>query len=177
MLHEGVSVEGLVTGLHSEELVDVVVRATRGGDSRRGIPDLDGRFTIHGLGAGEWRFLASGAGAGGRLAARAVEIQLSSPPAIVELAFAAGFRIVGDAVLLGEPLSGALVTARVSGGGNPRTVSADRRGRFVFDGLPPGRYDLTVRHGRGVGRMTAVELNNHREHLSIDIGLAALQGN
>jgi hypothetical protein len=47
---------------------------------------------------------------------------------------------------LGEPLFGAAVTSTDQATGSTREVSTDNTGRYVFLHLPPGTYDLAVRH-------------------------------
>ncbi len=171
VLAESVSTSGLVKGLGLDELGHVVVRASRERDSRLTMPDSQGRFTIGGMGAGEWRFSARSGGMGGRVATSVVQIEPPLPPPFVELAFDPGFRLRGEALFLDEPLSGAIVTARRLDGDYRRTTRADGRGGFTLDGLPAGLYDVTVWHARGSAKMAAVELEIDRDGLRVDIGL------
>jgi len=71
----------------------------------------------------------------------------------------------------GLPLPGVAVTLRPSDGGAPLTTTTDDGGRYEFDGVPQGRYDLDALL-EGFEGATRRNLDVRQDALDVDLKLA-----
>src|SRR3954469_16459460 len=71
----------------------------------------------------------------------------------------------------GLPLPGVAVTLRPSDGGTPLTATTDEGGRYEFDGVPQGRYDLDALL-EGFEDATRRNLDVRQDALDVDLKLA-----
>ncbi|MFQ5845380.1 MAG: carboxypeptidase-like regulatory domain-containing protein, partial [Planctomycetota bacterium] len=74
--------------------------------------------------------------------------QLRPPPGVV----------VGKVVVKGNPVPAGVLVALEGKEGRPLTAQTDDEGRFRFDGVPPGNYELVVEHDRFAPRRIGFHL-------------------
>ena len=134
VMTQGGAIVGRVLGLEVEDLAGMEISSTPLSTVAREIDylgmasvgvDLEGRFRIDHLMAGEWQVSASSA-AGNRRSTRIVELAASSE-AYVELEFERGFEVLGVVLQQGSPVVGAGV-ALVREGGGSRSARTDQNG-------------------------------------------------
>jgi len=176
VLHRGVTLNGRVVGLSTDELAQVTIRAVGrlGGlaGMGEGQADYEGKFEIADLAPGIYTVTAMFAARG--LEAQA-EVEIGEDGGSVELELGEGLTLSGSVVLNGEPLSGTYVQlasldseASLLG---PRDAFTDHQGGFVFAGLPDGRYLVSI----GWLHEETIDLNDDRE-LLIEIATAGVSG-
>ena len=165
-LRRGVALEGRVVGADFDQLADLKIVA------RSVSPDIDdfvsavvtevdfeGGFRLEGLSPGTWRVSVGHMSFGGPSSAEVVVG--TDPPEPVTLRLGEGYRVGGalrlygaPAELRGDPLgqhAGMLrVTLRCLGDVPCFSMRVfDRDGRFEFDDVPRGEYEMLVASGSG----------------------------
>jgi len=110
--------------------------------------DLDGRFTLEGLGRGPYRVLIEAPGLG---AAEIPEAIITSDTVRIRIDAETG-RVSGDVRESGRPVPGAVVWVYGELLADARVVDADGDGRFSLGGLGPGRYAVLARLGHRASR-------------------------
>ena len=107
--------------------------------------DPEGRFVLDTIPPGSW--VVDVQASGFASAQRKVEVTIEEPQAIqVRLASAATLagRVYGPS---GAPLKGASVSVIGSRVWPARVVEANHEGRFIWEGIPPGIYEVRARQG------------------------------
>ncbi len=168
VLDVGATLHGRVTGIGPNEMGQVLITAARGATTASAAPDGDGRFDLRNLATGSWRLSARVKGSDRYSLPVAVQIEDTGSPPPVELVFEPGFLLGGQVVVQGAPLASIFVIATPDEVGVARSVRTDRRGRFLFLGLPQGSYRLDVLHAGG-DAAARVELRADTEGLLIDL--------
>lgn len=138
-LATGGTIVGQLKGLDFTELSQVRILAARRGDGRTGRVAPDGSYRIENVGSGEYQVMASVRGE--RQAQGTVTLEPGQTEARLDLDFAEGLVLTGRVTRNGEPAKGNIVTLD---GPSERFIETDHEGRFRFDGLEPGRYELSV---------------------------------
>jgi len=156
---------GVVSGLTPSDLTQVEIRAWKDSRSREATPDTEGNFVLKGIGPGTWRVtLTKGVPGSERRVSREVAVDRGSSEVFVELRFEPGFRLSGQVFDTGEPLSG----ARLGVAG--QSTHTDHEGRFVLDGLKPGRLQLRIsRPNLGGSQYRSIDLQADLERLRIEL--------
>jgi protocatechuate 3,4-dioxygenase beta subunit len=174
-LGRGGAVTGQLLGLDFTELSQVQIRADGGMGGRTGTVRPDGSYRIENLAPGKRRIVASLPGAT-RQADGEVELEPGVSEVRLDLDFGEGFALTGRVLRNGEPLPGEMVSINPSGSPG-RWGETDHEGRFRFEGLAEGSYDLAVmsRGGSGTRHQEKVELTGDRD-LLIDLQTVAISG-
>jgi len=140
-------------------VLDATVQAELSGGGARGprfgpgaqdftaTSDAEGRFEIAGLAPGTWSVTASHPD----FSEATASVEVSDSPASVDLQLGSGGSIGGVVLAGGQPVEGADVAIQASGetgfrgpfGGGQSTLT-DSGGRFLFDHLSAGRYELVA---------------------------------
>ena len=156
---------GVVAGLTPSDLAQVEIWAWRDSRSRKATPDTEGNFALEGLSPGTWRVvLTKGVPASERRVSHEVTVDRGSSEVFVELRFEPGFSLSGQVLDTGEPLSG----ARLGVAG--QSTRTDREGRFVLNGLKPGRLRLRIsRPNLGGSQYRSIDLQADLEGLRIEL--------
>ncbi len=132
------------------------------------LTDREGRYQFAGLAPGVYEVAASAIGYAASTAARVV---ITSSPSAIDLLLHGAAAIEGR-VLDGEgaPISEAIVTVA----GEPET-RVDAAGRFMFEGLAPGKATLAARRpGQASGAALEVQLIASKTlHQDLTLGAAA----
>ena len=150
------------------------------------VTDAQGRYAIEGVAPGLWRIQARGAGwvSLGQLDARVDEWDplrievLDGVEVEHDILVEPAARLEGRVL---DPTGAALAGARVEirhrdvREGNvwapPAGVSTDERGRFVFEGLPPGAHVALVASAHGQGSMISPVLRTVAGSTTLDLTL------
>jgi protocatechuate 3,4-dioxygenase beta subunit len=167
----GGAIVGQLTGLDFTELSQVSVSVDGGFHTGRVSPD--GNYRIEQVEPGERKVVASVRGA--RQAEGRVTLDPGEREARLDLEFKDGHLLTGQILRNGEPASGVHVT--LSGPGVAgRWSDTDHEGRFRFEGLDNGTYDLEVLDRRGQSsHKESVELSRDRD-LEIRLATALIVG-
>lgn len=162
-------ITGVVVGLAPADLADVEVRAWRNSRSRDTTPDLEGNFSLQGLGPGTWRVTAvKGEPGSEREVTANVTLDRGSTEAFVELRFERGLRLSGRVYEAGAPL----VAARLSIG--EQSTRTDQEGRFALEGLEPGPTQVIVSRPDFSGtQYQSIDLQTDLEGVRIELPPAA----
>lgn len=142
VLERSAQLTGQIRGLSFDELARVRVAAESPGQNRRsGRVDYDGRYTIDQLATGEW--LVS-AWIGTERAEGAIEIGPAQEVTELDLEFESGHTVSGLVRVNGEPRTG--MTVYLSGQERSREArsESDHSGRYRFEGVPRGLYELSA---------------------------------
>jgi large repetitive protein len=116
--------------------------------------DADGHFEISGLAPGTYALTARHPDWSDGLAS----VELKDATASVDIRLGIGGSLTGTVVTAGRPVAGASVALRGgvgAGGGGPNSAMSDAAGRFRFDHLAAGRYEVTA--SLGTQSSTAVD--------------------
>jgi large repetitive protein len=168
-LSRGGSIVGQISGLDFPQLSRVQVRVDGSDNFARVSPD--GSYRIDHVMPGELRVVAT---LGSRQTEGKVELEPGAAEARLDLSFAEGLVLSGTVVRNGEPLQNRFVALNAPGVAS-RSSSTDHEGRFRFEGLEEGKYDLEV-GWRGPGQhKETVELSRDTE-VRIDLVTVTLTG-
>ena len=164
------SILGTVTGLPSSEIPTAEILAWGDASFRGATPDSEGRFELRALAPGRWRLMAS---AGDRRSvAQSLTLEPGAAGASVELRFEPGFRLTGQVLIAGEPVSGGYVTAlpkKRLGPKNRLRIRTDHQGRFDVEGLPPGTYELEFGHREATRQEQSLDLQSDHYNLLVNL--------
>lgn len=170
-LSTGGAIVGQLSGLDFTELSQVQIWLMSG--RRAGQVSPDGSYRIDHVAPGEHRVTASLAG-GSRQAEGRVTLEPGAPEARLDLEFGDGLTLTGRVLRNGEAARG--LNVMVSGAGSTnRHGDTDHQGRFRFEGLEAGRYELLVYGYRGSRHREPVELSADRDML-IELQTVAVSG-
>jgi uncharacterized GH25 family protein len=171
-LTAGGSIVGQLSGLDFAELATVQI--SLGGSRQSGQVAPDGSYRIDHVDPGEHRVTASLPG-GSRQAEGRVTLEPGAPEARLDLEFTGGLTLTGRVLRNGEAAGG--LNVRVSGAGlSGRHGDTDHQGRFRFEGLDAGTYELQVFGMRSGSRhRESVELSADRDVL-IELRTVAVTG-
>ncbi|HEX6861879.1 MAG TPA: carboxypeptidase-like regulatory domain-containing protein, partial [Thermoanaerobaculia bacterium] len=171
-LSAGGAIVGQLSGLDFAELSKVQISA--GGSRQFGQVSPDGSYRIDHLEPGDHRVTASLPG-GSRQAEGRVTLEPGAPEARLDLEFSGGLTLTGRVLRNGEAASG--LNVMLSGGAlSGRHGDTDHQGRFRFEGLDAGNYELQVYGFRSGSRhREAVELSADRDVL-IELNTVAVSG-
>jgi uncharacterized GH25 family protein/protocatechuate 3,4-dioxygenase beta subunit len=162
-LGRGGAIAGQLLGLDFAELSQVQVRTDMGrGGGRTGMVRPDGSYRIENLAPGKRRVSASLPG-GTRQADGEVELEPGVSEVRLDLDFGEGFTLTGRVLRNGEPLAGERVS--LSGPATGRWGETDHEGRFRFEALAEGSYELAVMSRGGARHEEKVELTGDRDVL------------
>jgi protocatechuate 3,4-dioxygenase beta subunit len=171
---EGVEVRlskgGVVSGRVLESrggrpILDATVRAEQsGGEPRMAVmriggeggdneaaTDAEGRYELTGLAPGTWSVTASHPD----WSEATASVEIKDAPATADIRLGRGGSVGGSVLAAGRPVGGAQVTLSAAGdsgmrpgmgllGGGEQSALSDEGGRFRFDRLTPGRYNLSA---------------------------------
>ncbi len=154
-LSRGGAIVGQLSGLDFTELSQVGVWVDNEYQSGRVSPD--GSYRIENVQPGERRVVASVRGA--RQAEGKVTLKPGDREARLDLEFKEGHLLSGRILRNGEAARGEHVILNGPGVAG-RWGKSDHEGRFRFEGLEPGTYELEVMDRRGQA--------NHRESVELD---------
>jgi protocatechuate 3,4-dioxygenase beta subunit len=169
-LTRGGAIAGQLLGLDFNELAQVQVRSER----QIGAVKPDGSYRIENVGPGSHRVVATVAG-GARQADGRVELEPGAAEARLDLDFGGGFTLTGRVLRNGEPLTGETVVLNGASSAG-RWSETDHEGRFRFEGLEAGSYDLGILGRRsGAQHTEKVEVTADRD-LLIELRTAAVSG-
>lgn len=171
-LSAGGAIVGQLSGLDFADLSKV--RIWLAGSRQSGQVSPDGGYRIDHVGPGEHRVTASLAG-GSRQAEGRVTLEPGAPEARLDLEFEGGHLLTGRVLRNGEAARGLHVS--LSGAGSTgRRGDTDHEGRFRFEGLDAGTYELEVYgYNTGARHRESVELSTDRDVL-IQLQTVAVSG-
>ncbi|HEX5720597.1 MAG TPA: carboxypeptidase-like regulatory domain-containing protein [Thermoanaerobaculia bacterium] len=171
-LSAGGAIVGQLSGLDFAELSQVQI--SLGGSRQAGQVSPDGSYRIDHVEPGEHRVTAALSG-GSRQAEGRVILELGAPEARLDLEFSGGLTLTGRVLRNGAAASG--LSVMLSGGGlSSRHGDTDHQGRFRFEGIDAGSYELQVYGFRSGSRhREAVELSADRDVL-IELNTVAVSG-
>jgi protocatechuate 3,4-dioxygenase beta subunit len=152
------------------------------GLSNRVVTDAEGRYAFQSLEPGAYSVRAGGSmpfgggdGAYGTQIASGVELAEGSAREGVDLHLARSGRVEGRVIAAGgEPAGGAAVFVRDAGGRllSPFTgCTSDASGRFVYEGIAPGRVTVSARHGAEASAESPEVLVREGEASQVDLRL------
>ena len=163
VLEPEASIVGIVTGLSPADLNHARVYARRGPRSRDATTDLEGNFSVRGIGPGTWD-VRGVKGDWERTVERTVTIERGTTEVFVELPFERGLRLSGQVVEDGAPLGGAMLSV------GDVTVRADHEGRFAMDGLEAGPNEVFVSRPDYTGsQYQSIDLQTDLEGVRIEL--------
>lgn len=174
-LSRGGAIAGQLLGLDFTDLAQVEVRSDGGGASRLGTVRPDGSYRIENLAPGKRRVLATLPG-GTRQARGEVELEPGVSEVRLDLDFAEegdGGTLTGRVLRNGEPLSSAMVS--LTGPGASRWGETDHEGRFRFEAVPKGSYELAVMVRGGTRHEEKLDIAGDRDVL-IDLRTVTVSG-
>jgi protocatechuate 3,4-dioxygenase beta subunit len=166
-LSRGGAVTGQLLGLDFTDLAQVRIRSEGSGTVR-----ADGSYRVENLAPGKQRIVASLPG-GTRQAEGEVELEPGVSEVRLDLDFGQGVTLTGRVLRNGEPLAGEMVS--VSGAGAGRWGETDHEGRFRFEALAEGSYELAVMSRGGARHQENLELAGDRDVL-IDLRTVSISG-
>jgi hypothetical protein len=170
-LTTGGAIVGQLSGLDFTELSQVSVWVDD--EFHNGRVSPDGNYRIEQVEPGERRVVASVRGA--RQTEGRVKLESGEREARLDLEFKDGHLLTGRVLRNGEPVRGenmALTGPGVAG----RWSETDHEGRFRYEGLESGTYELEVMDRRGQSNhKESVELSGDRD-LRIDLQTALIAG-
>ena len=137
VLEPEASIVGVVTGLSPSDLNQVRVSAWKGPRFRDATRDIEGNFSVVGIGPGTWQVEAI-KGEWERTVERTVTVERGMTEVFVELPFERGLRLSGQVVENDAPLGGAMLWV------GDAEVRADREGLFALEGLEPGQNQVVI---------------------------------
>lgn len=170
-LAAGGAIVGQLSGLDFTELAQVSVTVDDEFHTGRVAPD--GNYRIEQVEPGEHRVVASVRGA--RQTEGRVTLEAGEREARLDLEFKDGHLLTGRVLRNGQPARGE--TVALSGPGVAgRWSEIDNEGRFRYEGLESGTYELEVMDRRGQSsHKESVELSGDKD-LRIDLQTAAIAG-
>lgn len=171
-LTAGGSIVGQLSGLEFAELATVQI--SLGGSRQSGQVTPDGGYRIDHVEPGEHRVTASLAG-GSRQAEGQVTLEPGAPEARLDLEFSGGITLTGRVLRNGAAASG--LNVMLSGAGlSGRHGDTDHQGRFRFEGLDSGSYELQVYgFNSGARHRETVDLSADRDVL-VELQTVAVSG-
>jgi hypothetical protein len=170
-LATGGAIVGQLSGLDFTELAQVSVWVDDEFHTGRVSPD--GNYRIEQVEPGERRVVASVRGA--RQTEGRVTLDAGEREARLDLEFKDGHLLTGQVLRNGEPARGQAVSLTGPGVAG-RWSETDHEGRFRYEGLDSGTYDLEVMDRRGqTNHKESVELSADRD-LRIDLQTAPIAG-
>lgn len=170
-LSAGGAIVGQITGVEFADLAKVQVWLMSNRRAGQVLPD--GSYRIDHVEPGEHRVTASLPG-GSRQAEGEVTLEPGAPEARLDLEFEGGLTLSGRVLRNGEAAGGLSVMA--SGPGLSRHGETDHQGRFRFEGLDAGTYELQVYGFRSGSRhRESVDLSDDRDVL-IELQTVAVSG-
>ncbi|MFP5282177.1 MAG: carboxypeptidase regulatory-like domain-containing protein, partial [Actinomycetes bacterium] len=170
-LSQGGAIVGQLSGLDFTELSQVQIWLTSGRQTGQVSPD--GSYRIEHVAPGEHQVTASLAG-GSRQAEGRVTLEPGAPEVRLDLEFGEGLTLTGRVLRNGEAARGLNVLLSGDGLSN-RHGDTDHQGRFRFEGLEAGRYEVHVFGYRGARHREPVELSADRDVL-IELQTVAVSG-
>jgi len=169
-LTPGGSIVGRILGLDFTDLSQVQVMA----EYQMGQVMPDGSYRIDHVAPGEQRVTASLSGRA-RQAEGEVVLEPGVSEARLDLEFRDGFTLSGRALLNGEPLRGQDLYLLLRSGFSSRWAKTDHEGRFRFEGLEAGSYDLRFAGSSAGFHEEDLELTADRDIL-IDLRATSIAG-
>lgn len=171
-LTAGGSIVGQLSGLEFAELATVQI--SLGGSRQSGQVSPDGSYRIDHVEPGEHRVTASLPG-GSRQAEGEVTLEAGAPEARLDLEFSGGITLTGRVLRNGAAATG--LNVMLSGAGlSGRRGDTDHQGRFRFEGLDSGSYELQVfGFNSGARHRETVDLSADRDVL-IELQTVAVSG-
>lgn len=170
-LSRGGAIVGQLLGLDFTDLSQVrIFSASPGG--RTGVVRPDGSYRIDNLAPGKQRVLAM-LPAGTRQAEGEVELEPGVSEARLDLDFGEGVTLTGRVLRNGEPLASATVS--LNGAAAGRWGETDHEGRFRFESLAEGTYDMVVMTRGGTRHQEKIEVAGDRDVL-VDLRTVAVSG-
>ncbi len=138
---------GRILGLSFEELQRVEVRANSAEEERAAVVDYTGAWRLERAAPGEWTVTAR---IGEREARGRVRLASGKgATAALDLTFPGILVLSGTIQQSGDPVAGVWVEARRLDGGPAVTGMTDPEGRFRFEGLQAGEYEVSVERPGG----------------------------
>jgi uncharacterized GH25 family protein len=171
-LGRGGAIAGQLLGLDFTDLAQVQVRSDGGGVGRVGTVRPDGTYRIENLAPGKRRVVATLPG-GTRQADGEVEVEPGVSETRLDLDFGEGVTLTGRVLRNGEPLPSAMVS--LNGAGAGRWGETDHEGRFRFEAVAEGSYELAVMTRGGTRHEEKVDLDGDRD-VQIDLRTVAVSG-
>jgi len=171
-LSAGGAIVGQLSGLDFAELSKVQI--SLGGSRQSGQVSPDGTYRIDHVEPGEHRVTAHLPG-GSRQAEGRVTLEVGAPEARLDLEFSGGLTLTGRVLRNGEAASG--LNVMLSGGAlSGRHGDTDHQGRFRFEGLDAGNYELQIYGFRSGSRhREALDLSADRDVL-IELHTVSVSG-
>ncbi|HET9229300.1 MAG TPA: carboxypeptidase regulatory-like domain-containing protein, partial [Thermoanaerobaculia bacterium] len=171
-LSAGGAIVGQLTGLEFSELSKVQISLMSNRRAGQVLPD--GSYRIDHVEPGEHRVTASLPG-GSRQAEGEVTLEQGAPEARLDLEFEGGLLLTGRVLRNGEAAGG--LNVMLSGAGvSSRHGDTDHQGRFRFEGLEAGSYELQVYGFRSGSRhREALELSDDRDVL-VELNTVSVSG-
>ncbi|RMF74465.1 MAG: hypothetical protein D6738_06355 [Acidobacteria bacterium] len=176
VIPQGGTIAGAITGLDETALgrVELFAAPEDGGDWRSPLVARDGSFRIENATPGPWTLRATEPESG-RVARARVEVAPGAE-ARADLVFEAGLALTGQVLHAGRPVADAMAFLRgldVSGGARSTT---DAEGRFRFEGLAAGSYEVGINDLRtGLAWSETVALDADRD-VTIEIPTGVIAG-
>lgn len=170
-LSAGGAIAGQLSGLDFTELAQARVWVDQ--ELHQGRVLADGTYRIDNVEPGEHRVFASLRGE--RQTDGRVTLEPDAREARLDLELGDGYRLAGRVLRNGEPVRGENVA--LGGPGVPgRWAKTDHEGRFRFEGLEAGTYDLTLIDSRGQAHHKETVELSHDAEVELDLLSVTLTG-
>ncbi|MBX7187089.1 MAG: carboxypeptidase-like regulatory domain-containing protein, partial [Vicinamibacteria bacterium] len=147
-LDAGVTVRGVVKGLDENERAGVMVGAQGSEDYFANTrTNADGSFEFSGVPKGSLILRATAGDlvfGSNHTAVREITIPAGQSEVLTEIVFEEGLAISGTVTRRGAPVSGARVSAFMTGAGRQASGRTDESGAFRLTGLEPGRVNISA---------------------------------
>jgi large repetitive protein len=172
-VESGATIIGTVSGLPPSRLGGVRIAASARDYSDSAMTGDDGRFTLRDVPAGVLRINANTSFPSLRQAVKSVDVAEGATEVPVEIVFEGSARIAGRITRGEKPIAGAYVAARpdpLPAGTYGAVEQTDEDGRYAFEGLTDGTYQMQV-SGPGVSYRRALAVSGDTNG---DIALPAI---